>query len=179
MKKLQKNLKNMTVKELENWKLSLEMTDTPMAYLNSYKDTIKAIQAELDKRNNKKVRHSKPRKFQEIAMKNFTWEDEKGAKELLEATTVKAINAFLKTTGLKVKRSLRKAEKIAAIVEIVMSIKAMDVTEKFELLKAGTIDKLSILNLCSIFNIIDIAKMLNLHVDTFNIEILISEILAA
>lgn len=155
-------LRKMSDKELNSWLFDLEMTDSPVSY-NKYRDTIRKIRAEIERRQGrKKVRNPRPRKYQEIPTLLIINANDEFMAKSLEESTVKAINDFLKKTGLKIKRSLRKAEKIAAITEWRKSFRNMSSTEKFETIKAGKIDKEFLLQLCGFDTLIGFARVLNI-----------------
>ena len=154
-------LKNATLDELENWLMELEMSNS----YTKYEETIKAIRAEIDKRNGiKKNRKSKPRKMQKITIEHFVNSDDKMATEICEKTTVKALNEFIKKTGWKIKRSLRKAEKIKAIIEWRNFFRCQDAKDQFEIIKAGKFDRLSLLALCNFDAVYQFAESLNISV---------------
>ena len=171
-------LKTSTTEELRSWLQILENSEP----FSQYKDTIKAIKAELDKRNGVR-KPRKPRKYQEVTIEQFIFSDDKVATQMCENTTVKALNEFIKKTGLKIKRSLRKAEKIAAIIEWRTSFRSMSTAEKLETINSGKFDKFSLLNLCNGDELREISQSLNLPIRGkfwfLSNEELISNILAA
>ena len=154
-----KTLKNATLDQLKSWLLETEMSNS----YTKYEETIKAIRAEIDKRNGiKKPRKSKPRKAQEITLEMVAYSNEKQLADFCNKATVKAIDGFLKKSGLKVKRSLRKAEKINAIIENMRAIKAMSTVEKFKTFKAGKMDKASFLSFCGMNTLLKFAQVMKI-----------------
>ena len=152
-------LRTATIEELNSWLMESEMSDS---FLKN-KDTIAAIKAEIARRNGVKVRKArKPRKLQEINILLFANGSDEMVIQVCENTTVKALNDFIKRTGLKIKRSLRKAEKIAAIIKSLKTIRNMTTAEKLEALKAGKIDRFSLLSLCSGDTLREFAKVLSI-----------------
>ena len=157
--KTTKTMKTATIEELNSWLMELEMSNSFL----KYKDTIAAIKAEIERRSGVKVRKArKPRKLQEVSIFLFANGSDEMVIQVCENTTVKALNDFIKRTGLKIKRSLRKAEKIAAIIESLKTIRNMTTAEKLEALKAGKIDKFSLLSLCSGDTLREFAKILSI-----------------
>ncbi len=171
--------KTSTDEELKSWLMELNMSEP----YSKYKDTIKAIEAELAKRSGVK-KPRKPRKAQDFQIEQLVYSDDKVAAEMCENTTVKALNEFIKKTGWNIKRSLRKGKKIAAILNWRASFRAKTTAEKLEIINSGKFDKYSLLNLCNGDTLMEISNILNLPVTKscgwfLSNEELISNILAA
>ena len=127
------------------------------------KDKIAAIKAEIERRSGVKVKKvRKPRKLQEVNILLFANGSDEVVSQVCEQTTVKALNNFIKRTGWKIKRSLRKAEKIAAILEWVNSFRKMNTAEKLKVINSGKIDKFSLLKLCTGDTLSEFAKILSI-----------------
>ena len=158
-----RRLKEATDSELNDWLMDSEMTDDHRDFEKTIQ-TIKAIKAEIKRRSGVKVRKvRKTRLLQELKVWNCYTSGEK-VRKICENTTVKALNEFIKTTGLKVKCSLRKAEKIAAIVESLNEFMNLSATEKLEIIKAGKFDDSSFIYLCTFDELDEISKILSLPV---------------
>jgi len=159
-----KTLKNATLAQLKNWLMETEMSDS----FTKYEETIKQLRTEIAKRENngKKIRKPRPRKMQEITIEHFVHSDDETATQICESATVKALNEFIKKNGLKIKRSLRKAEKITAILEWRRTFRNLSETEQLEAIKAGNIDRNTLLALCKFDAVYRFAESLSISVES-------------